>query len=72
MGRLRKYEHLLRSHGVKIDNDDSPGEESSGFDRGRETGLSMTVPRGRHQPPGALFADKENSHYVERCAETEY
>lgn len=65
MGRLRKYEHLLRSHGVKIDNDDSPGEESSGFDRGRETGLSMTVPRGRHQPPGALFADKENSHYVE-------
>jgi hypothetical protein len=68
VGRLRKYEHLLKTHGVKIDDDDSPGEESSGnwADRGRETGLSMTVPRARNQPPGALFADKENSHYVER------
>jgi hypothetical protein len=67
VGRLRRYEHLLRSHGVKIDDDDSPGEETSGWTAGnRDARLSMNVPRARNQPPGALFADKENSHYVER------
>ncbi|KAG4419499.1 hypothetical protein IFR04_007373 [Cadophora malorum] len=70
--RLRKYEHLLRTHGVKIDHDDdSPpdaGERSHGSSHSHETGsngLSYNVPRTRNVERGALFADKENSHYVE-------
>jgi hypothetical protein len=62
VGRLRRYESLLKSHGVKID-DDSPGEEAEEI---HEPRLSMSVPRLRHQERGALFKDKENSHYVEK------
>lgn len=67
VGRLRRYEHLLKSHGVKID-DDSPEEDN----HEEPARLSMSAPRGPHQhrhsklAPGSLFADKENSHYVEK------
>lgn len=70
VGRLKRAEQLLRSHGVRIDDeeaDDQPNEGRS-LERHEEPVLSMTVPRSRHAPPGALFKDKENSHYVERYA----
>lgn len=71
--RLRKYEHLLRTHGVKIDHDDEviPGSaeranESPHWHEPGANGLSMNVPRARNVERGALFADKESSHYVEK------
>ncbi|KAE8441170.1 hypothetical protein EG329_005799 [Mollisiaceae sp. DMI_Dod_QoI] len=68
VGRLKRAEQLLRSHGVKVDEeeeDEQPIQESSYAKPEREPVLSMTVPRRRDRPPGALFKDKENSHYVE-------
>jgi hypothetical protein len=69
-GRLKKYEHLLRSHNIKIEDDDDA--EPSSVDLPEESTfrphslLSLTVPRPRNTERGALFADKGNSHYVER------
>jgi hypothetical protein len=64
VGRLRRYESLLKSHGIKTD-DDSPSEEA---EENQVPRLSMTVPRARHHERGALFTNKENSHYVEKYA----
>jgi hypothetical protein len=72
-GRLKRAEHLLRTHGVKIDDDEEEEQDVQSYKKPEpERVLSLDVPRrphhGHHQhgPPGALFKDKENSHYVER------
>lgn len=69
-GRLKRAEQLLRSHGVKIDDDeaDEANEEMPYSAKPEpERVLTLSVPRRRRDaPPGALFKDKENSHYVER------
>lgn len=69
VGRLKRAEDLLRKNGVKIDDDDEAEEqrnEEPSYSRPeREPVLSMSGPRRRYLPPGALFKDKENSHYVE-------
>lgn len=58
---------------MKIDRDDEIVPESA--ERANESqhwhepganGLSLNVPRARNVDRGALFADKENSHYVEK------
>lgn len=60
---------------MKIEDDDSlpelkdekdEAQESRGG-REKEAGSSMSAPRPPlHIPQGALFADKGNSHYVEK------
>ncbi len=68
-GRLRKYEHLLKSHGIKIDDEEL---EKPGFDGPQVTDIydprvvSMVAPRHRNAVKGALFADKDKSYYVEK------
>ncbi|KAF4628725.1 hypothetical protein G7Y89_g9431 [Cudoniella acicularis] len=69
--RLKKYEYLLKKHGVKIEEeeeDNSPVMEEEAHEYreyGAQTGISLTVPRARNAEKGALFTNKENSHYVE-------
>jgi hypothetical protein len=71
--RLRRYEHLLRTHGIKADEEDNDAhpETNSNPDGEREhleAKLSMSAPRSCDAERGALFADRENSHYVEKYA----
>jgi hypothetical protein len=72
-GRLRKYEHLLKTHGIKIDDEELEKPEpqqpqlSDDFGSGGDRVMSMMAPRGRHRVKGSLFADKDKSHYVEKC-----
>jgi hypothetical protein len=68
--RLRKCEQLLRTHGVKIEDEEyiAPGAHllAEPFTEQLDTTLSLTVARARNSEEGALFADKQNSHYVEK------
>lgn len=56
--RLRRYEHLLRKNGIKVDDDDSS-----------EGGHPVHVDRDGCPLPssgGVMLADKEHSRYVEK------
>ena len=73
--RLRKYEHLLKSHGVKIDDEDTPqeadeqpGPENKSPDHFEFKLLSMNAPSPGTSggDGGSLFTDKGNSHFVEK------
>lgn len=53
----------------------SEGDKEKGKDKEKEKDKDTNIPRrhgphghhhGHRAPPGALFKDKENSHYVER------
>jgi hypothetical protein len=70
VARLRRYEQLLKTHGIKVDEEvhaRKNGNESSQFDDDFDSReLMMSAPRARNSEKGALFADKENSHYVEK------
>lgn len=69
---LRKYEHLLRTHGIKFDDEDNSQEpdealtENKSPDKTNFKLLTLNVPSGRNSKKGALFTDKANSHYVEK------
>ncbi|TVY37497.1 Aurofusarin cluster transcription factor [Lachnellula occidentalis] len=71
--KLRKYEHLLKSHGVNIDEDDIPEEidesppQIKSPDHHEFQLLSMNAPSSRTSEGdgGSLFTDKGNSHYVD-------
>ena len=68
--KLKRYEQLLKKHGVKLDDDgeDPPDpiqtEELTSHDAlNRRNLMDMAY----HKPDeGLLFADKENSRYVEK------
>jgi len=67
--RLRRYEQLLKTHGVKLEDDEVNNEPTVPPDYDEGSGshaLGMNGPRPRNQTKGALFADRENSHYVEK------
>jgi len=70
--RLRKYEHLLKTHGIKIEDDDASQEPEEAPPENPPSSdpelrlLSLNTPRPRNLERGALFTDKENSHYVEK------
>ncbi len=71
--KLRRYEHLLKTHSVKFEDEDTAVDSrSNNEDRGEfspqsgEARLSMNVPRPRDVESGALFADKEDTYYVEK------
>jgi hypothetical protein len=72
--RLRKYEHLLKSHGVKIEDEDTPQEADEPRPKNKSPDhfefklLSMNAPSPRNLEGegGALFTDKGNSHFVEK------
>jgi len=55
--RLRRYEHLLKKNGVKIDEED---DEAFGT-----RGLTLAPPKSKTDK-GMLFSDHENSRYVEK------
>ncbi|KAH8668289.1 fungal-specific transcription factor domain-containing protein [Tricladium varicosporioides] len=70
--RLKKYEHLLKKNGIKIEDDEDDPSGAATEDRvhayreyGAPESISLAVPRARNAERGALFTDKENSHYVE-------
>ncbi len=68
-GRLRKYEHLLKSHGIKIDDEELEKPDFDGLqvtDIYDSRVISMVAPRNRNTVKGALFADKDKSYYVEK------
>ncbi|KUJ21692.1 uncharacterized protein LY89DRAFT_380662 [Mollisia scopiformis] len=67
-GRLKRAEQLLRSHGVKIDDEEADEVHEEMPYSGRpeqDRTLALAGPRRRDHSHGALFKDKENSHYVE-------
>lgn len=73
--RLRKYEHLLKTHGVKIEEGDASQEPEeatpehilpAGGGDPELNLLSLNTPRPQNLERGALFTDRENSHYVEK------
>jgi hypothetical protein len=72
--KLRRYEHLLKTHGVKIEDDDTAVDSKSSNEdhvefkpqSGDASRLSMNCPRPQNTEAGALFADKENTYYVEK------
>lgn len=68
--RLRKYEHLLKTHGIKIEDEEPAqrtGNEGPHFDDDMDSReMTLSAPRARNTEKGALFADKDNSHYVEK------
>lgn len=63
--RLRRYEHLLKKNGVKIEDDEEVPEEHPNPDFG-ERGLALQVPRAPKADKGILFSDHQNSRYVEK------
>ena len=74
VARLRKYEHLLKTHGVKIEDEDTPQEADEPRPKNKSPDhiefnlLSMNAPSHRtlQEEGGSLFTDKENSHFVEK------
>ncbi len=68
--RLKRYEHLLRKHGVKLDDEDEDEMKTRGEREGShphpDEFLAMHAPRPKGGERGALFANKENFHYVEK------
>jgi hypothetical protein len=70
VGRLRKYEHLLKTHGIKIEDEEPAhrtGNEGPHFDDDMDSReMTLSAPRASNAEKGALFADKDNSHYVEK------
>ncbi|EHL03749.1 hypothetical protein M7I_0150 [Glarea lozoyensis 74030] len=79
MGKLKRYEQLLKTHGVKIDEDEEgsrPSEEPTkatcevfqpqpprSWDD--RTTIGLTAPRPPNAETGTLFIHKEEAHYVE-------
>ncbi|KAH8599545.1 hypothetical protein B0O99DRAFT_724405 [Bisporella sp. PMI_857] len=69
--KLKKYEMLLKKHGIKIEEDDhepldDPTDSHFHEARGEfRRGLTMGLPP-RDDDKGMLFRDKENSRYVEK------
>lgn len=68
--RLKKYEYLLKKHGVKVE-DDEPNEEkddSIPYVHVERACLSMgpSPPRDPKHSQGILFKDRNNSRYVEK------
>lgn len=62
--RLRRYEHLLKKNGVKIEDDDDVPEEPP--EPPVQRGLSLGPPRIPKTDKGILFSDHQNSRYVEK------
>lgn len=77
--RLRRYEHLLKSHGVKVELEDlhpqdyprtsKNDEDVAVSELGR---LTMNAPASHKQEPGSLFFGQSRAHYVEKYALNKY
>lgn len=66
--RLRKCEHLLKKHGVKIEDDDHSDEQHERFpieNYGNRKPFNLDTPRDPKAEVGLIFNDKGNSRYVE-------
>lgn len=70
--RVRRYEQLLKKHGVKIEDDDDASEEHHDQStpphslQSNDRLLSLDAPRHIKEDKGILFVDKGNSRYVEK------
>lgn len=66
--RLRRYEHLLKKHGVKVEDDEDAPEEPP--ELLVERGLTLGPVKVLNKDRGMLFSDSDhqNSRYVEKCA----
>jgi hypothetical protein len=70
VARLRRYEELLKKHGVKLvkeeveHHDSSPGPSTP--QPFLNQNLSLEAPRNPRAERGMIFTDKGNTHYVER------
>jgi hypothetical protein len=60
----------LKTHGIKIEDEEPAhrtGNEGPHFDDDMDSReMTLSAPRARNAEKGALFADKDNSHYVEK------
>lgn len=64
--RLRRYEHLLKKNGVKIEEDEDAPEGRREASGGVQKGLSLEYSTPPERDKGMLFADNQNSRYVEK------
>ncbi|KAG0648751.1 Aurofusarin cluster transcription factor aurR2 [Hyphodiscus hymeniophilus] len=62
--KLRRYEHLLKKNGIKIEDDDDDATEDSPQNDNHTMHL-LEVPRPPKADKGMLFTDHQNSRYVE-------
>lgn len=78
MAKIRRYEQLLKTHGLKTEEDGEEGVEEGSVDPPHEftpnrdyggpshQSITMAVPRAPNAETGALFTNKGESHYVEK------
>jgi hypothetical protein len=78
LGKLRRYEQLLKSHGVKLDDDEEepqiieepsqrgPETTNTATDWNGRTTIGLAAPRAPDTEAGSLFIHKEEAHYVEK------
>ena len=73
VAKLRRYERLLKDHGVNIESEEKKvvlttdiGMQQEDVDVSDVRRLTMGAPRPDHVSKGALFFDKDSSHYVEK------
>ena len=64
--RLRRCEHLLRKHGVRIDDDDDDATDEPPEPPAEDRRLALAAPRNPVTDKGILFSDHQNSRYVEK------
>jgi hypothetical protein len=66
--RLKKYEYLLKKHGVKVEDDEPNEEKDDSIPYVHVECLSMgsSRPRDPKQSQGILFKDRNYSRYVEK------
>jgi hypothetical protein len=78
LGKLKRYEQLLKTHGVKLDEDEEesrPSEEPTKVGHqpimsprswNDRTTIGLSAPRAPNTEGGTLFIHKEEAHYVEK------
>lgn len=70
--RLRRYEHLLRKNGIKFDDDEDGPEEAPATPQApsERSGALIETPKNPKIEEGILFADNQNSRYLEKYEST--
>lgn len=64
--KLRRYEQLLKGHGVKLEDDGEPAGVDEGLAEERDfstrAALGIGIPRADNAEKGTLFINKQEAH----------